>query len=256
MQLITPARQPQHLGALVGSTLSGTMLVLAGLVVAYLTVATPLVDVMVPAARAGSNQVAIGLAIWSFALIAGGALLTAGTSRLAAVAMRLRSGGRARTPVARVAGSLPADLVIATGVVPIDGRPIPELVIGPFGVAVVHEMAPSDRVRRVGDAWEIRLPEGWAPTEDPRDGAARDAERVRHWLTHGDLEFVVRVYGAVVTSETSLPRTPTCAVITEDQIAGWLEALPAQRSLNTGRQGRLASMVRSAVASREARRGR
>jgi hypothetical protein len=44
-------------------------------------------------------------------------------------------------------------------------------------------------------------------------------------------------------------------VITEEQIPGWLEALPAQRSLNAGRQGRLASMVRSAVASREARRG-
>ena len=256
MQLITPTRPPQHLGALVGSTLFGTMLVLAGLVVAYLTVATPLVDAMVPAARAGSSHVAIGLAIWSFALIAGGALLTAGTSRLATTVVRLRSGGRARTPVARMIGSLPADVVIATGVVPVEGRPIPELVIGPFGVAVVHEMAPPDRVRRVGDSWELRLPEGWAPTEDPRDGAARDAERVRHWLTHGDLEFVVRVYAAVVTSETWLPRTPTCAVITEEQIAGWLEALPAQRSLNAGRQGRLASMVRAAVVTREGRRGR
>lgn len=255
MQLINPPRPPQPLGSLVGGTLSGAILVAAGLVVAYLTVDTPFVDRLVPSTRAGSSQVAIAMGIWSFALIAGGALLVAGTSRLAATVARVRSRGAQWTPVARMVGALPPDVVVATGVVPIDGRPIPELVIGPFGVAVVHELPPQDRVRRIGDSWEFRTKEGWAPTEDPLDRAARDAERVRHWLTHGDLDFVVRVHAAIVAPDTSLPRSPVCAVITADQIPAWLEALPSQRSLSPGRRSRLVALVRSAVTTGEARIG-
>jgi len=134
-----------------------------------------------------------------------------------------------------------------TDVVPQDGRPVPELVVGPFGVAVVHELPPRDRVRRVGGLWERRTEAGWAPTEDPLDRATRDAERVRRWLGHGDLDFVVRVYTAVVAPEAGLPRTPTCAVITPGQIPAWLAALPNQRSLTAGRQDRLKSFVRTAV---------
>jgi hypothetical protein len=150
---------------------------------------------------------------------------------------------------------LPPDVIVAVGVVPVDGRPIPELVVGPFGVAVVHPMPPSDRVRRVGDSWEIRTKEGWAPTEHPRDRAVRDADRVRHWLTNGDLEFVVRVYAAIVAPDTSLPRSPSCAVITAEQIPAWLQALPAQRGLTPGRRNRLVTLVRSAVTTGEGRIG-
>jgi hypothetical protein len=140
-------------------------------------------------------------------------------------------------------------------VVPVDGRPIPELVIGPFGVAVVHPMPPSERVRRVGQSWEIRVREGWAPTEHPLDRAARDADRVRHWLTNGDLDFVVRVYAAIVAPDTTLPRSPVCAVITADQIPAWLQALPAQRGLTPGRRNRLVTLVRSAVTAGDGRIG-
>ncbi len=52
---------------------------------------------------------------------------------------------------------------------------------------------------------------------------ARDAERVRHWLGDGDLDFVVRVYAALVTADASMPRSASCAVITADQSA-WSES--------------------------------
>jgi hypothetical protein len=246
-----PSRQPR---SLVGGTLSGTAFVVAGLAMAFLTIETPFVERLVPATRTGTSQVAIALAVWSFALIAGGAFLVSGTSRLAKTVARIRSGSATGGPVARLVGALPPDVVVASGVA-IDGRSIPELVVGSFGVAVVHELAPPDRLRPVGASWEIRTSEGWAPTEPPLDRAARDAERVRHWLTNGDLEFVVRVHAAIVAPDTSLPRSPACAVITKDQIPGWLASLPSQRSLSAGRRNRLVAMVRSSVTTGEGRIG-
>ena len=49
-------------------------------------------------------------------------------------------------------------------------------------------------------AKQQRFPPGW------------DAERVRHWLNHGDLDFVVRVYAGLVTTDPSMLRSPLCAV--------------------------------------------
>ncbi len=103
-----------------------------------------------------------------------------------------------RSPVLRALGALPPDLIVATGVVPDDGRTVPDLVIGPFGVAVVAEIGGEDTLRRIGQSWEMRTDEGWMLTEHPLDRAARDAERVRRWLGSGDLDFVVRVYAALV----------------------------------------------------------
>ena len=97
---------------------------------------------------------------------------------------------------------------------PNSGRPIPELVVGPFGVAVIHEMGPREAIRRVGNTWEARTRDGWMPTEYPLERVKRDAERVRHWLTESDLDFVVRVYAALVTTDASIARSPLCAVIT------------------------------------------
>jgi hypothetical protein len=155
-------------------------------------------------------------------------------------------------------GVLSDEIVVAAGVVPPDGRPIPELVVGPFGIAIVHELEGRDRLREVGHGWEIRTRDGWVPTEGPLEAAARDAERVRHWLANGDLDYVVRVYAALVTTETAIARSPLCAVITEDQIPAWLAALPRQRSFNAGRRNHLLSRIRTAGSGtgKAARRGR
>jgi hypothetical protein len=245
MQSFPSPRHAVDLGPVVGGALAGTAFIATGLALAYLTVDTPMISRLAPSGSGSSAGIA--LAIWSFALIAGGAFIVAGTDHLATTLAAVRGRRPSRSPVLRALAGLPDDVVVATGVVPQDGRAVPELVIGPFGVAIVHELPPTDVVRQVAGSWELRTDEGWAPTEAPLDRASRDADRVRRWLAHGDLDFVVRVYAAVVAPTVGLPRTATCAVITQEQIPGWLAALPRQRSLNARRQDRLQSLIKAAI---------
>lgn len=247
MQLISQPRPDRNLVQVVSGTLLGAVLAAAGLSLAFLVIETPIVSNLVPASRNGS-QVTIAILVWALSLTAGGALLVAGTNRLASTIASVRSRASHLSPVVRAMGQLPADVVVATGVIPQDGRPIPELVVGPFGVAVVHAMESPDSIRRVGQSWEARAQNGWLPTEYPLDRVARDAERVRHWLTNGDLDFVVRVYAALVTPDTSIARSSVCAVITPEQIPAWIEALPRQRSLSAGRRHHLLARIHEAVA--------
>ena len=181
MQVIAPPRPARELGSLVGGTLLGAGLVAAGLCLAFITLETPFVSRLV-AGRSGSIPVVIPALVWALALIAGGALLVAGTDQLAAMVAIVRRHTTRRSPVMRALGSLPSDLIVATGVVPDDGRTVPDLVIGPFGVAVVAEIGGEDTLRRIGQSWEMRTDDGWSLTEHPLDRAARDAERVRRWL--------------------------------------------------------------------------
>jgi hypothetical protein len=84
----------------------------------------------------------------------------------------------------------------------------------------------------------------------------RDAERVRRWLAGADLEFVVRVYAALVVSDRVLQRSPTCAVIGVDQISHWIASLPRQRTLTAGRRARLMGLAQQGTkAGAEARGG-
>jgi hypothetical protein len=253
MQLISQTRPDRRLVHLAGGTLLGAVLTAAGLSLAFLVLQTPIVSSLIPTSSGGS-QVTISMLVWALSLTAGGALLVSGTNRLASTVASVRSRASRVSPVVRAMAHLSADIVVATGVVPQDGRPIPELVVGPFGVAVVHAMETGDAIRRVGTSWEARTPGGWAPTEHPIDRVARDAERVRHWLTNGDLDFVVRVYAALVTSDTTIARSSVCAVITSEQIPAWIEALPRQRSLSAGRRHHLLAHIRGAVADEATRR--
>ena len=75
---------------------------------------------------------------------------------------------------------------------------------------------------------------------------SRDAERVRRWLTDDD-DFLVKVYSAVVGPDPTVARTPHCAVLAPDQLAAWISALPAQRSLTPGRHQRVLDTVRAAA---------
>ena len=249
MQSIPHPASDHHLGRLVWGTLAGACLVAAGLSLAFLAIGTPLVTQLVPGGRAGSGQLTSAMIVWGLALAAGAALLVAGTNRLALAVASVRERRASRSVMTRAMGDLPDEIVVAAGVVPPDGRPIPELVIGPFGVAIVHELEGRDRLRQVGQGWEIRTRDGWVPTEGPLEAVARDAERVRHWLVNGDLDYVVRVYAALVTTDTTIPRSPLCAVITEDQIPAWLAALPRQRSFSAGRRNHLLTRVRAVGAA-------
>ena len=227
----------------------------AGLGLAFLTVETPLAARLVTGGLAGSGQLPYAAFLWVLGLVAGAAMLVAGTERMAVIVASLRSARTGGSPVALALAALPPDAVVVRWVVPQDGRPVRTVVIGQFGAAVVGELDPPDRLRRVDGSWQARTRDGWAPTEHPLDQTARDAERVRHWLNHGELDFVVRVYAALVTSDVTIPRSPLCAVITAEQIPDWIEALPRQRSLNDGRRHVLVARARSAVALSDRRQG-
>lgn len=240
--------------SLVGGTLLGSVLAVAGLLTAYLTIATPLVSRLVPDASSGGGHVAIALGVWSFALVAGGAMLMSGAIRLALMLTTLRSGRNVGGPAGRALGSALDEIVVARGVIPKEGPPIPELVIGAFGVAVVHALPTSQQIRHGRVGWDSRTSDGWHPIEDPLAAAVHDVDRVRRWLSAADLDFVVRVYAALVVSDRTLQRSPTCAVISVEQIPAWIASLPRQRTLTAGRRGRLLAMAQPSASAQAASR--
>ena len=253
MHTMSP-RRPTPLDSVVGRTVVGAGLVAAGLGIAYMAIGTPFVSRLVPVGVSNSSQPVLPLLVLASALVAGAALSVAGTNWLAVSVASVRSRAvRGTALVQAIAERLPGAVVVS-GVVPGQGRPIPQLVIGPFGVVVLQAMGPRDALRGVGRSWEARTIEGWVPTEHPLDHVARDAERTRHWLTHDDLGFVVRVYAVLIAPAGSIPRSPLVAVISADQVPDWIASLPRQRSLTAGRQGHLVARARQAVAVRGRRR--
>ena len=68
----------------------------------------------------------------------------------------VRGRGPQGSPLRRRLRRVPADVAVVRGVIPHDGRPVPALVIGAFGVAAVGEMERPDRLRRVDGSWQAR----------------------------------------------------------------------------------------------------
>ena len=252
MQLISassgPIRRP--VSSIVSGTLVGAILVAGGLSLAYLAFATPLLGMLLPSGRIGPAQVVTGMVVMAMALVAPLTFVAVGANRLAHLFTSLRPHESDRSAVERLAASLPADVVGASDVPLRDGRNIPALLIGPFGVIVLRE-APSPSMTRVtGSAWEARTRNGWIPIENPMERASRDAERVRHWLSDDDRDFLVKTYAAVIERPgQDLARSATCAVLTTDQLPAFVAALPAQRSLTGSRLDTVLAQVREAVES-------
>ena len=243
MALITPHRRAPRLGMLVSGSVYGTLLTTAGLGIAYLALETPLVTMLSTDRLTGAGRAQIGLGILSLSLIAGGALLLAGTNRLAVTLAHLKVREVPKGPGARALAPLTDAVGVVADVVPNEGRPIPELAIGPFGAAVIHALPAGRHYRQVGTAWEYRTRDGWQPMENPLEAANRDAERVRRWFTIADLDFVVRVYAALIVADGSIARSVTCAIVTPDQLPAWIGALPSQRSLTAARRIRLEALA-------------
>jgi hypothetical protein len=248
MQVITlPGSRPAppSRAALLLGTVVGVVLVVGAIVVAWLAFATPFVSRFTPGVRADTTQMIAGGLAWGFAFVAPGAFLIAGIARIAKIIEGITDARPPATPAVRAARQLPDDFVVIPRVRLPEGRLIPELVIGPFGAAVVEKLPPPRATRRHGAAWEVRTGNGrWIPLEDPLQRAARDAERIRTWFAHDDRDFVVRVHAAVVAPDTSLARTSACAVITQDQLPAWLASLPPQRSLTASRREHLIDLIR------------
>ena len=240
------ARRPS-LAPLLGGTVLATVLIVGGVVLAYLALATPMLRSVIPAGRFDPGQAATGILVWAIALVAPAGFVLLGASRLVRILTAVRGRIPRRSPALRALDGMSDDVIVAQGISLPDGRPVSELVIGPFGAAVVRELPPAAVTRVREGRWELRTRRGWISIENPLERAARDAERVRRWLAHDDADFVVKSYAAVVGPKTSIARTADCAVLTPDQLAAWVTGLPPQRSLTEGRRERLIEFVRDAA---------
>lgn len=249
MQVITAARETPRtsLIPIVGRTVVATLMVVGGLVLAYAVLATPLLSQAIPSGRPDAGQMATGMALWAVALVAPAAFILVGTTGLARNLASVRDRAPRRSTALRALADLPSDIVVASGLTLPDGRGVSELVVGAFGAAVIRELPPAAVTRIRDGRWELRTSKRWIPLEDPLERAARDAERVRRWLGHDDVDFVVKVYSAVVGPEATVARTAVCAVLSPEQLAGWIAALPAQRSLTAGRREQIMDLVREAA---------
>jgi hypothetical protein len=242
-----PTRSAPGSDPRIGAGALGAGLVAAGLALAFLTVETPLASRLVTGRWTEAEQLPYGALLWILGLVAGGGLLMAGTDRMAGIVAAKRWSRANGSPLRQALSMLPGDVDVVRGVVAQDGRPVPTLVVGSFGVAVIAEMERPDRLRRVDGSWQARTSEGWSPTEQPVDQTAREADRVRHWLNHGELDFVVRAHAALITTDVTIPRSPLCAVLTAEQVPAWIASLPRQRSITEGRRHVLVARARAAV---------
>ncbi len=224
------ARLP--IGAAVIGILVGTVLLVGGLFLAWIAFTTPvLTGLTATPVRPNPAELAMGAAAWTLILVAPPSFTIVGALRLGHVARSLtaRPVDRALT---RSASSLGDEYVSATNVHLPDGRVVRDLVLGPFGLAVVSELPSAKVIRHGGGSWEIRRGDGrWGYLENPLERATRDAERVRRWVASTERDFVVKVYAVVVTDDPTVSRSATCAVTPADQVGAWLASLPPTRAM-------------------------
>jgi hypothetical protein len=242
MQIIGAApRSKSPLPTFVIGAATGAVLIVSGLTIEFAALLTPYVDAIAQG-RFG-DPAALGgvLARW-LAVALGAIFLGVGAARLVELVSGLR--GADASPERAVPTRTSDEPVMAINVDIGDGRPVPKLVIGRFGAAVIRDLPPASTTRQQGPYWEARTDQGWIRIESPLDRASRDAERVRRWFAGEDRDYVVRVYAAVIAPEANIVRTPTCAVITAFQLESWLRSLPVQRSLGEARRNQLIAMLR------------
>ena len=165
MQLIQPTHvlRPAR-GPLVVATIVGSILLVGGIALAWLAFATPLVRGLTPSVvRPALDQIAIGAMVWGLSLVAPPSFAIVGAFRLFVVAAEVR-----RKPsdgvVARIASKLSDEHVVAPAIYLPDGRVLRNLVVGPYGMAILAEPPPAKITRRQGNTWAIRKFDGrWYP---------------------------------------------------------------------------------------------
>ncbi|MCI0346424.1 MAG: NERD domain-containing protein [Chloroflexi bacterium] len=252
MQVLTPPRiersRPRLASIAVGITF-GTILLSMALAIAYLVFATPVLSGLLPSGRPSATQLAVGMLAWTFALAAPAAFALLGAARLASSFTALAARKPKPTPAFAARAAFGDDHAVAVSVrLPDTTRPIDELVIGPFGAAVIESLPPATAARHHGRQWELRGRDGrWRPTDNPLERAARDAESVRRWFTSDDSDHVVKVFAAVVGTDPRVERTSDCAYIGPGEVAAWIAGLPTQRMLTPDRRERILGVVRRSV---------
>lgn len=239
-----PGRASITLGLIVGAVLVGIALALG-----WLVLATPLLGAFVPTGRASISQVAVGMVAWTIALAAPAAFGLFGATRLAGALFDLADRRPRITPAVGARAAIGDDCTVAVGIrLPDSARPIDELVIGPFGAAIIEELPSPSSSRHHGRQWEARRRDGrWRPIDNPFERAARDAESVRRWFTRDDSDHIVKVFAAVVGTDPSVQRTSECAYLGPAEVGAWIAGLPGQRMLTYDRRERILDIVRDAV---------
>lgn len=222
--------------AVAGRTMAGVGWLALGLAAGWLVFATPL---LARAASLNSRSAAapfFGAMVWAIALTAPTCFVVLGVARLAGAATHLRGRTGPIRPIHKMAGRLPAGVESRPTIRLPDGRQIPDVVLGPHGIAFFELLPPPAATRQVGGRWEARFADGrWRPIENPLDRAARDADGLRRFLAEDDRDFIVKVHPVVTSSAPQVERTDTCAVVALGDVPGWIAALPAQRSLSAAR---------------------
>lgn len=251
MQVIAaPASSRWEALAIMRSALVASLLILAGVALAWAFLATSLVWSLVPSGRPTGAQVVLGVAGLSFAILLPAGMIVLGALK-ASSTLRSIGARRPRHALPHLAHALGPDHLAAEDLMLPDGRRIHELILGPFGVVVLGAVPPASVSRHVGRRWEIRDDRGrWLPIEPPVERAARDAERVRRWLGSLGDDFVVKVHAVIATDDQRVERTPSCAVVASRELATWLEGLPPQRGLTAGRRERVAARIRDIAVGR------
>ena len=243
------AGRPSRVGVLTALGV-GAALVTSSAVLLYLVFGANFVDRFMPTGRPTTYELIVGALAWTLALTAPAGFGLVGVARLATAFDRWRARRPRVTPALRLRRAIGDDHVVATSVrLPDGSRVLPELVIGPFGAAVIEELPPPGAVMSRGvRSWEVRVGNGHIRTiENPLSLAAHDAERVRAWLSPEDADHVIKVYAAVVGADPRVERTPSVAHIAHAQVAEWLSSLPPQKSLDAGRREKIVKQVRAAL---------
>lgn len=247
MQIVAASPRSARAGrrAVLRGALVAALLVGAGVLIAWLVLATPIVARLQPGIRPTPVQTAVGVFAWTFAIIVPAGFVLLGLARVIGIVEHLHAM-RPATHLARLARALDDRHLVATELRLPDGRRLHELVLGPFGIAVIGDAPPPHGSRVTGGRWEVRDRRGrWIPVESPVERASRDAERVRRWLGGDDQDFVVKIYAVVLSTDPRVTRSPSCAVVAPGELAAWLAALTPQRGLTPVRMEVLADLVRS-----------
>jgi hypothetical protein len=231
--------------ALLRGAFVASMLVTVGALLGLLIVTTPVITQLMPGLRPTGTQIAIAIVAFAFAIVVPAGFVILGVARAVAT-LELLGVLRPTAQGSKLVGTLDDRFQVATSLRLPDGRYIHELVLGPFGLAVIGDSPPRELSRVVGGRWELRSGrKGWRPVESPVERTARDAERVRRWLGGEDQDFVAKIYAVVVSTDPRVERSPGCVVVPPDQVAAWLESLPPQRGLTENRYEELVELIRS-----------
>lgn len=220
----------------------GWLVIAAGF--AWLIFGTPVLADLVRLDAPTTATPLVGAAAWAIALVAPAGFAILGLARLGGAVAQVRAGRSRRPPVSRIAADLPPGCTVIPAVHLPDGTRVPDVVIGPHGVAIFERLPPLAAVRRSGERWEVRFADGsWRPIENPLRRAARDAERLRRHLEGEEREFVVRVQAAVLGNPEEVARAEGCAVVPLRDVPAWLAALPTQRALSPDRIAHLREIL-------------